>query len=382
MFTYARTMLALDRQGLTFAGTVLLAKGQKATPCPPPCGFLPPPSAPITIDGEAEAERIAGLLALAYGRPLADWVLARLQKAVAHWNRGEGALANIMLAHLGLPEVDADALAKVSAAARRFDVGFLTESEIDAILKRFNPDEPRDARGRWTSGGSALQPQPKPGTQSATYSTDDEDDDENDEEDDDDTETDEGSAPTSDPSFRPSSSPADSQSLLPGVTPVNYERAPGNIGNLEDQYSPTLDGFHYYETENIVCPVSLQCTADEMKYYLSSYAVPGQNPGDPVSVTDTPDVYIPGTKISIGTVTIYVSPDGLTIANLTNLDHLLYDGIVVRTAELLPNGWSVKTIGIGNNVIPGADVINGFLGPDIFNQIDKAMKTRIANDKG
>jgi hypothetical protein len=29
MFTYARTMLALDRQGLTFAGTVLLAKGQK-----------------------------------------------------------------------------------------------------------------------------------------------------------------------------------------------------------------------------------------------------------------------------------------------------------------------------------------------------------------
>ena len=89
-------------------------------------------------------------------------------------------------------------------------------------------------------------------------------------------------------------------------------------------------------------------------------------------------VYDPVTALFVGDVRIMVSADGLTTVNRTVPRHLLADGAVVRTAIHNPDGsWSVKTIGICNNVDPELAPVDEFLGPYIFTNLDRQMRRNI-----
>jgi hypothetical protein len=87
------------------------------------------------------SEEIARTLALAYGPFDADDLarrLAGLDVAARALEAGELALAGIATVLLKLPMLSPDATAKLAA---------------EPTLRKYSPDQPRDARGRWTSEG-------------------------------------------------------------------------------------------------------------------------------------------------------------------------------------------------------------------------------------
>jgi len=147
-------------------------------------------------------------------------------------------------------------------------------------------------------------------------------------------------------------------------------------------YSLDLPGWHYYNTLNLVCPANLNCTADQMRDYLSRFSYPGQDPTNPVNNEQVNWVFA---FIPLGQIRTNVSVDGLTIINTTQRNHLMYDGQVVRTAVQAPNGaWYIATTGTGNNDIISVvstpitlAPLNQILGPDAFNNFDEDMMSYI-----
>jgi hypothetical protein len=82
-------------------------------------------------------------------------------------------------------------------------------------------------------------------------------------------------------------------------------------------------------------------------------------------------------------VETWISADGLSIVNRTERIHLFYDGEVERTARQTEDGsWHVTTRGIGNNVIPGMNWINEWLGPGIFKTEDERMRNNVRAHHG
>ncbi len=98
---------------------------------------------------------IAYLLDAGYGTHLgADSVISSLNVIAKALDDGNATLAMIATLQLGLPELPDGAAATRMAAA-------------DRLLKyNFNPDEPRDSHGRWTTdGGAGAEAQPQLVTQ-------------------------------------------------------------------------------------------------------------------------------------------------------------------------------------------------------------------------
>ena len=115
--------LSCTPDGVALAGITLIRKT--------PAGFIPRP-----------AGEIASLLKAAYGdRPMA--LQSRLGAIAQALNSGDFAMAMIAAVHTQTPELDADAAMRLVQADER-----LTKYN-------YNPEEPRDQRGRWTSDGSA-----------------------------------------------------------------------------------------------------------------------------------------------------------------------------------------------------------------------------------
>jgi hypothetical protein len=109
-------------------------------------------------------DRILALLAVAYERPVRPDVignLARAAKAIAH---GDRSLAAIHIAHAGLEKIGADehTAFRLFAAEKLLDAGATPRDvmtglgidpwPLDLLKANFDPDEPRDAQGRWTGG--------------------------------------------------------------------------------------------------------------------------------------------------------------------------------------------------------------------------------------
>ena len=149
------------------------------------------------------------------------------------------------------------------------------------------------------------------------------------------------------------------------------------------QYSRSKPGYHRYTANDVVASGVEQVTVEEMRDQMLRYAVPGQSPDQPVVSGQRYPVYNPITGMFVGNVRTTVSADGLTTVNRTLPGHLLADGAVVLTAIHNPDGsWSIKTIGIGNNVYPELAPVNEALGPDIFTDLDVQMQRNIQKHHG
>jgi hypothetical protein len=140
-------------------------------------------------------------------------------------------------------------------------------------------------------------------------------------------------------------------------------------------YSPDQTGFHKYKAgPNLGCDSDLQCSPEEAADHFSRFAVPGQDPSRPVRDGDITLVRDPETRIPVGYVRTQVSRDGLTITNWTLKGHIFHDGEVIRRMRRASDGsWLITTDGLGNNVIPGANVVNQTMGPKIFDELDRRL---------
>lgn len=176
--------------------------------------------------------------------------------------------------------------------------------------------------------------------------------------------------------------------------PTNMFAGPGapsdlanDLGQQSDidagQHSRSKPGYHRYTASDVVASGAQQVTVEEMRDQMLRFAVPGRSPDQPVVSGQYYPVYDPVTGLFVGTVQTTVSADGLTTVNRTVPGPLLADGAVIRTAVRNPDGsWSVKTIGIGNNVDPELAPVNEFLGPYIFTNLDMQMRRNIQRHHG
>jgi hypothetical protein len=145
------------------------------------------------------------------------------------------------------------------------------------------------------------------------------------------------------------------------------------------QYDPSKPGWHHYQAgPNVVSSSSLNVSREEMADQLARYSVPGRDPARPVEDGKDYPVYDPETGLYAGRVETTVSADGLTITNRTRPGHIFHDGIIVRRAQQAEDGsWTVTTVGEGNNVIRGMNIVNQEAGPGIFNGLDRRMRDNI-----
>jgi hypothetical protein len=124
--------------GLMLAGVPLLHKVRT--------GFVPRPR-----------HEVRHLVTSAYGADIDVTAVTRGLGAVARaLNEGELGRAMIAAVHLRLPELDWDSAARLAQA--------------DDVVSKYDPNEPRDAQGRWTTGGSVgttvLSSPPQSGSES------------------------------------------------------------------------------------------------------------------------------------------------------------------------------------------------------------------------
>ena len=118
-----------------------------------------------TLDLSGE-DRILALLAVAFAAPVNPAVLRKLRRAGELWAQGDKCLAQIHLAHLRLPKLESEEQARLFLADCLIASGHSPRELCGALgfdlpegLKKYNPDEPRDDHGRWTTGGaSGAQP--------------------------------------------------------------------------------------------------------------------------------------------------------------------------------------------------------------------------------
>jgi hypothetical protein len=133
-------------------------------------------AAELSVD--SDAARVLALLCAAYGRPVADHVIAKMRRAAELWREGEKALAQFHLAFIGLPDADEAVVFRLSLAVKLLESGVSPEALLKAPgfdraaldLEKYNPDQPRvpagsgRESGQWTTGdsGQVQTPQAAP----------------------------------------------------------------------------------------------------------------------------------------------------------------------------------------------------------------------------
>ena len=115
-----------------------------------------------TLDLSGE-DRILALLAVAFSAKVNPAVLAKLRRAAELWAQGDKCLAQIHIEHLRLPKLDSEEQAfRLFLADRLIASGYSSRGLCGALgfdlpegLRKYDPDEPRDDHGRWTTGGAS-----------------------------------------------------------------------------------------------------------------------------------------------------------------------------------------------------------------------------------
>jgi len=127
-------------------------------------------SAP-TLEIDGCEKRILSLLAVAYWQPVRPVVIDQLRHASKALSSRNSALAPILMAQAGLGRIDEDERTafRLFAAEKLLDAGVGAHELMKGLgldpwplsaLKSYNPDEPRDERGRWTDGEGASSNEP------------------------------------------------------------------------------------------------------------------------------------------------------------------------------------------------------------------------------
>jgi hypothetical protein len=118
---------------------------------------------------QGREQQVLALLSAAYGRAVAPTVLGNIERAAKSWSEGDDFTAHIHLAHTGLRALDdfPRAAHRLRMAKGALDHGASPRAVfealrfgahyIDALEKRYNPDQPRVPAGHpdggeWTSG--------------------------------------------------------------------------------------------------------------------------------------------------------------------------------------------------------------------------------------
>ncbi len=111
-----------------------------------------------TLDLSGE-DRILAALTATFLAPVDAAILGKLRRACDLWASGEKSLAQIYLAGLALPRIDEEQAFRLFLADRLMESGFSPRElckelgfELPAGLKKYSPDQPRDADGKWSSG--------------------------------------------------------------------------------------------------------------------------------------------------------------------------------------------------------------------------------------
>ncbi len=148
-------VMTIIDEGLVLGATVLAPMGRDAWGMPE-----------LMIDGGEE--RILALLALAYGKTIEPVVLGNIRRAAREWRCGETCLAQIQLAHSGLPPLpDAgkassrlllgeELLAAGTTPRDLMKACGLGSAPLDLLKTGYSPDQPRVPAGnpnggQWTS---------------------------------------------------------------------------------------------------------------------------------------------------------------------------------------------------------------------------------------
>ncbi len=111
-----------------------------------------------TLDFSGE-DRILAALTAAFLAPVDGALLGKLRRACDLWASGEKGLAQIYLAGLRLPRIDAEQALRLHLADRLMASGFSPRGLCKQLgfalppgLGKYSLDQPRDSDGRWSSG--------------------------------------------------------------------------------------------------------------------------------------------------------------------------------------------------------------------------------------
>ncbi|WP_174514186.1 hypothetical protein [Methylocella tundrae] len=121
-----------------------------------------------------DERRAAAILSTAFEQGIDPLFLARLRRAAGVWNEGEAALAQLHLIFADAPACDdpylvlrlfvAEEMLKAGVGpdillkAQGVDPGLFAEAGAPLVKAAYNPDQPRDAHGRWSGGGAEAEP--------------------------------------------------------------------------------------------------------------------------------------------------------------------------------------------------------------------------------
>jgi hypothetical protein len=125
---------------------------------------------PVFRDGHET--RTLCLLAVAYGRPIAESAVAEIGRAGKSWCSGQKLLARFQLSLTGLPQIDERAAYRLFRAEQALEKGTRPSDLLMAVgfpeaardLAKYSADQPRvpagsgRESGRWTSGGGGSAP--------------------------------------------------------------------------------------------------------------------------------------------------------------------------------------------------------------------------------
>jgi hypothetical protein len=161
---------------------------------------------------------------------------------------------------------------------------------------------------------------------------------------------------------------------------VNAPRGSGSLGGGSNPFV----GSHAYDVRDKMCNDASAMTDEQMADVMSRFAVPGQDPSEPIqsggkySVSD-PTLTFNGVGAPGGTVISQISNNGLTVTNTTTAVHFLCCGEINRTASQSGGAWYVSTHGTGQNIYP-MNLLNSSHGPEVFQAVDAQMRQYIKDN--
>jgi len=150
-----------------------------------------------------------------------------------------------------------------------------------------------------------------------------------------------------------------------------FERTLAADNNEDTADNWIFPGDHHYQMKNQICQKSSSCTSDSVRSeLLEKGAFPGQKA--PVIDNGTAQRFSVELPIVPGEDHIYSVPTPAGVTNITDTDHFLYPGWVVRDIVVDNSTVYIQTTGGGSGWAGG---INNQMKHDVWDQVDDTVKS-------